>query len=530
MHGSGLIELLAREMTGDLHRIRSDVLAEARASGKRVRRQLVTKGVGFGYISGERDGTVSLTEVEGIDKDLVVRPWSQKGVVTSLRTFTVTALNQHHGMQAVERFGVRRTGSLDFDRDGVIDELSEGDVTALTLFQALLPVPGVRLPLSPERAAAADSGRKIFSSIGCDACHRLALPLESTVYKEPGPYNLEGTLRQSEVGHAFSVDLASLPGTDRLKHDSQRHALVEAFTDLKRHRIADGEEPFYANEVVSQGFAPTDEFLTRRLWDVGNTAPYGHRGDVSTLHEAIVRHGGEARAVRLRYLALPENERAAIIEFLRSLQIIPFANAQENPPNELSERLQSLASRWREQNQHVLFTELVTRAEAAAVRAEGSCGHTRSLLLRIKQELRKLNKDPENLPVAAALLPPKPTLLTGRLVRSATGSEQSGDLKRLIEAIARAEKALQETYPLAQRALAGASLVGGTSGIPVPVGHEDSDLLFASIKRHMSAGDFNLAAQEFVSWSEDVAFRTEQLTQQVDLAALRLEAAADIVN
>lgn len=48
------------------------------------------------------------------------------------------AMNHHHGMQSEERFGA----GADHDNDGVIDELTVGDITALTVFQAALPAPG----------------------------------------------------------------------------------------------------------------------------------------------------------------------------------------------------------------------------------------------------------------------------------------------------------------------------------------------------------------------------------------------------
>src|SRR5215472_15083009 len=105
-------------MTADLHGIRKNALETAKSADHDVRVPLVTKGVSFGYLTAQADGTLGMTEIEGVDKDLVVRPWSQKGVVTSLRTFTVTALNQHHGMQPIERFGMRETGSRDFGRSG----------------------------------------------------------------------------------------------------------------------------------------------------------------------------------------------------------------------------------------------------------------------------------------------------------------------------------------------------------------------------------------------------------------------------
>ena len=94
----------------------------------------MTKGVRFGSIVAHPDGIVDLDAIEGVDADLIVRPFSRKGVFTSLRQFTINALNIHHGMEAVERFGVRWTGSHDFAESGVPDAITAGDVSALVAF------------------------------------------------------------------------------------------------------------------------------------------------------------------------------------------------------------------------------------------------------------------------------------------------------------------------------------------------------------------------------------------------------------
>ena len=136
--GAGLVELLAREMTADLQAIRAAAIAEACATGHDARADLVTKGVRFGWIVAHPDGIVDLDAIDGVDADLIVRPFSRKGVFTSLRQFTINALNIHHGMEAVERFGVRWTGSHDFAESGVPDAMTAGDVSALVAFQATL--------------------------------------------------------------------------------------------------------------------------------------------------------------------------------------------------------------------------------------------------------------------------------------------------------------------------------------------------------------------------------------------------------
>ena len=251
---------------------------------------------------------------------MIVKPFGQKAVTISLRQFSVTAFNQHHGMQPVERFGPRWTGEADFDRDGHAEELTDGDITAAVLFQATLPPPTQAMPEHPVLRAAAERGEALFVEIGCGSCHRPELVLESAVFFEPGPFNPAGTMRARDGAGTVSVDLAALWG-DRIEVDAQGRVIVRAFTDLKRHQIADPATPYFANERITQNFVPRDRFRTAPLWGVGSTAPYGHRGDLGTLAEAIAHHGGEAAAVRGAFDALPEADRAAIIEFLKSLRI-----------------------------------------------------------------------------------------------------------------------------------------------------------------------------------------------------------------
>ena len=44
LNGSGVIELLAREMTLDLHKIRDEIVDRAIKTGTAIRRKLITKG------------------------------------------------------------------------------------------------------------------------------------------------------------------------------------------------------------------------------------------------------------------------------------------------------------------------------------------------------------------------------------------------------------------------------------------------------------------------------------------------------
>ncbi|MEF2552523.1 di-heme oxidoredictase family protein [Aurantimonas sp. A2-1-M11] len=323
LFGAGLIELLAREMTVDLTAVRADALRQARASGGEVRRALVSKGVDFGRITAFADGSVDLSELDGVDDDLVVRPFTQKGVMTSLRQFTVNALNQHHGMQPDERWGVRWTGTADFDGDGHGDELGAGEVSAMVAWQATLPPPGEVVPDDTAWQQAAAEGRNVFADLGCGSCHRPSLPLDSLAFSDPGPVDMAGTLRAGDVENPAIYDLAATAWARELPRDAQGRVLVPLFGDLKRHRIADTRTADLGNETLAQRFVERDVFMTAELWGLADTAPYGHRGDMTTLDEVIRAHGGAASASAVAYRDLAEAERSALIAWLKTLRIAP---------------------------------------------------------------------------------------------------------------------------------------------------------------------------------------------------------------
>lgn len=331
MFGSGYIEMLARQMTADLQAARN-ALAPGRAA------TLVTKGVSFGTLARRADGTWDVSRVQGlaapslstngaVPPSLIVRPFHQAGNVISLRQFTNNAFNHHHGMQAAERFG----RDADPDGDGVVNELTRADITAATLAQAAMAVPGRVIPDDPEIEEAIATGEEQFARIGCTSCHRESLPLDrgGWVFSEPNPYNPAGNLR---VGDAPAVELdlsdRRLPGP-RLS-PTRGVVQVPAYTDLKLHDICEGPddpniEALDMNQPVgSEGFfAGNRYFLTRKLWGTGADGTYFHHGQYTTLREAIQAHGGEAAATRAAFRALPTAHQDAIVEFLKSLQVLP---------------------------------------------------------------------------------------------------------------------------------------------------------------------------------------------------------------
>lgn len=333
--GSGPIEMLAREMSTELIAIRTAARAAAAASGVAETRDLVAKGVSFGRITVLPDGKVDPTEIVGVDWDLIVKPFDHKGTVVSLRQFSGNSMIQHHGMQPIERVGPQ-----DLDQDGASNELTAGDMTAIAIFQAALNVPGQVLPKERARADAARRGQVVFANIGCTACHVPSFTLNSRDFTEPNPFNPPGNITPADVARVFRFDMTRDGEKPVLERGRVANtAIIRPFTDLKRHNLTDPATQHFNNEVVPQGslvgFAnpadftipaqprPTNQFLTRKLWDVGSTAPYGHRGDLTTLTEAIWAHGGDAAVSRQNFETLPAGDRDAVIEFLKSLQVRP---------------------------------------------------------------------------------------------------------------------------------------------------------------------------------------------------------------
>lgn len=325
LFGAGLVELLAREMSADLAQLREAGLNEARATGNVVTVKLNTKGIDFGELEIQPDGVVDTRKLEGIDTDLIIKPFTHKGVITSLRQFTVNALNHHHGMQATERFGARWTGTNDFDEDGVEGEINSAEISAMVLWQASLKPPVVNQSLSPDWSGAAARGSKLFDALTCNACHQRTLPLASLGFADPGPMDAAGTLRFDELGSELnaSYNLELLDWAATLEKDEQGNWLVPLFGDLKRHVIADSQVDTLGNELLSQRFVERNVFMTSELWGVGSTAPYGHRGNLTTLSEVIAAHGGDARDARDAWMKLDGRAKSDITAFLKTLVIEP---------------------------------------------------------------------------------------------------------------------------------------------------------------------------------------------------------------
>lgn len=294
LFGSGGVELLGKEMTAELQVLKRRAHAQP---GTPV--ALAAKGVSFGTITYDSGtDTYDTTGVQGVDADLVVRPFGRKGEFHSVRAFDVGAMRFHFGMEPVEEVGL----DVDHDGDGVVNEVLVGELSALHVFNTNLERPEQR-DTTPDT----DAGFRTFQTIGCAQCHVPALRTRKKVLT----YSFPEVPTQPDANVFYQVNLSTSPaGFDP---DPLGGLSVPLFSDLKRHDMGP--------ELAEDFGSPLDAlFITARLWGVADTAPYLHDGRALTLTDAILAHGGEAQAQRDAFAALTSTETIQLLGFLRTLR------------------------------------------------------------------------------------------------------------------------------------------------------------------------------------------------------------------
>ncbi len=127
-------------------------------------------------------------------------------------------------------------------------------------------------------------GERLFTTANCAACHVVQL--------QTGNHEIPALVNQT----------------------------IQPYTDLLLHNmgkeLADGRPDFQASG---------EEWRTPPLWGIGlvqTVLPYSgylHDGRARTLEEAVLWHGGEAEAAKEAFRLMSAGDRAALIQFLRSL-------------------------------------------------------------------------------------------------------------------------------------------------------------------------------------------------------------------
>jgi CxxC motif-containing protein (DUF1111 family) len=164
---------------------------------------------------------------------------------------------------------------------GVDDDLE--DVELFGDFMRLLappPVPvdaggGARVVMLRRRRTA--PGNRTFESLGCAGCH----------------------VRSLRTGDS---DVAAL-----------RFRTFEPYSDFLLHDMGS------LGDGIAQGGASGGEMRTAPLWGLRIITTFLHDGRASTIEEAILAHDGQGRAARDRFAALPADEQAKLVAYLRTL-------------------------------------------------------------------------------------------------------------------------------------------------------------------------------------------------------------------
>jgi CxxC motif-containing protein (DUF1111 family) len=159
----------------------------------------------------------------------------------------------------------------------------------LTYFQSLL-APPKRGEITPE----VSRGEKLFEQAKCSVCH---IP----------------EMKTAPQGYVVDPD-SPLPKLNYLELDCLSDKPVKAYSDFLVHQM--GRE--LADGFPQEG-AKGGEWRTTPLWGLRFKKFYLHDGRTEVLHDAIMAHGGQASKSRERYVKMSEEERTAILAFLKSL-------------------------------------------------------------------------------------------------------------------------------------------------------------------------------------------------------------------
>ncbi len=340
LFGLGLKEMLADEMTAELRGIRAQAVSAAVTRGVAVSRRLVAKGVHFGVLTAHPDGSVDTSRVNGVNADLRLRPFFAEGGTISIREFVVGALNAEMGLQspdvelAAAHNGARIVTRSGLVLDGALDEIEAPPTGPVEVNTAIVDYLEFYLfnYFKPALGRQTDDtlvGRRVFDRVGCTSCHRAELPIardrrvadvETAFDTTRGIFN--GLFATASARLAISDDGSGHP---TVKHPALQPFLVRnIYTDLKRHDLGPNFHERNYDGTMQR------EFLTAALWGVGTTAPYGHDGRSMTLHDVILRHGGEAQPSRDAYAELTGGQQQRLQLFLQSLILFPPDDTASN--------------------------------------------------------------------------------------------------------------------------------------------------------------------------------------------------------
>ena len=251
-------------MTSDLRSIRDAAVEQARLSGQPVASALTAKGIEFGTLTANPDGSVDTSGIEGVNADLRIRPFFAQGGTISIREFVVGAFNAEMGLESPDpvllaaRAGRRvvtpagmvldgskdtiegppvSTDTDDYDGDGVANEIDPAIIDHLEFY--LL---NYFKPATYRQTNFTERGRQDMRQFGCTSCHVPDLVVEAdrrvadveTVYN-PRRGNFNNLFATASARFVEVADDTSYPP---LRMPAKKSFLVSNFFgDFKRHDL-----------------------------------------------------------------------------------------------------------------------------------------------------------------------------------------------------------------------------------------------------------------------------------------------------
>ena len=209
--------------------------------------------------------------------------FSRKAQVSSLLEQTVNAYAEDIGITTDFR-PVENLNPVASRPTQAADQVNDPELGAPVVNQVVNYLRLLAPPAPGEMTPARERGRQLFSTVRCASCHVPAL--------RTGPSSVRAVANREVVLYS-----------DLLLHD-----MGPGLADNRGDGIADGYEwrtaPLWGLRVMRE-FLRGDAFLL-------------HDGRARSVDEAIRLHGGEAQAVRDAFVALPDADRAALLDFVES--------------------------------------------------------------------------------------------------------------------------------------------------------------------------------------------------------------------
>jgi CxxC motif-containing protein (DUF1111 family) len=146
-----------------------------------------------------------------------------------------------------------------------------------------------------------NSGRQLFSQLGCAVCHVPKLGNVEGIYSD---------LLLHDMGDSLA-DVALYYGTMPIPSSGDRSPSAEQST-AGGDRAATGDKPEMRSPIAQ-------EWRTPPLWGCSESAPYLHDGRAANLEVAILQHGGEAAESSHRFSRLSAGQRLLLVSYLKSL-------------------------------------------------------------------------------------------------------------------------------------------------------------------------------------------------------------------